>query len=600
MTKNHILLMGPPNVGKSVIFNHLTGLNVSCANYAGTTVEFVAGKTNFGNGKLFLVDVPGTYTLSATNQAEQVAVDMLQGKHKPGAKSTCAHCREDTEVCADDLSAKPAAVVCVVDANNLESSLYLLLQVLEFNLPTIIALNRIDLARDKNLDIDLDALGKELGVPVVPMVAIEKKGLPELEKAVESMLRAPSAPKVNWKPGDADLWSMAEQLTRKVCRPGQTQQISKRKVWGERLVHPWPGLPLAILILILSFALVVGIGMQMRQLILLPLFRGLIIPQIVQIVEALIAPGIIRNIMVGEYGFLVKGIEWPFTLVMPYVLSFYGVMAVLEDSGYLPRLGVLLDGLLNKIGLQGSSIIPLLLGYGCGIPGILASRALSSGKERIMIATMICMAIPCISQTGAFIAMLSERSVSVVVAVFLVSFAALILVGIIMDKFFKGPRPLTIMEIPELLPPRVDVLSKKIWVRLKRYVTDGALPMVVAVGIAAVLYETGIMAAAGSFLSPLVVHWLRLPEEASIPLILGIMRRELAVLPLIEMQLTTLQLFVGAVVGLFYVPCIAIVATLAREFSVKTAFFMLLVTSTTAFLVGGIFARMSFLSLIFS
>jgi ferrous iron transport protein B len=168
-----------------------------------------------------------------------------------------------------------------------------------------------------------------------------------------------------------------------------------------------------------------------------------------------------------------------------------------------------------------------------------------------------------------------------------------------MDKMMRGPRPLTIIEIPELLPPRIDVLSKKIWVRLKRYVTDGALPMVVAVGIASVLYETGIMAAVGSFLSPLVVHWLRLPEEASIPLVLGIMRRELAVLPLIEMDLTTMQLFVGAVVGLFYVPCIAIVATLAREFNIRTAFFMLILTSSTAFLVGGIFARMGFLARIF-
>jgi ferrous iron transport protein B len=599
MSKNHILLMGPPNVGKSVIFNHLTGLNVSCANYAGTTVEFVAGKTRLASGEMLLVDVPGTYTLSATNQAEQVAVDMLRGRHKPGSPSNCPHCREDTLVCADDLSDQPVAVICVVDANNLESSLYLLLQVLEFGLPTVVALNRVDLAGDRNIQIDLNKLSARLGIPVVPMVAIEKKGFPELEAALDRLITRPDKPAKAWDPEKTGLWKTAEEITRQVCTTGKEATLSRRRQWGEKLIHPWPGLPLAILILLLSFALIVGIGMQLRQLILLPLFRGLIIPQIVTVVEALVSPGMIRNIMVGEYGFLVKGIEWPFTLVMPYVLSFYGVMAVLEDSGYLPRLGVLLDGLLNKIGLQGSSIIPLLLGYGCGIPGILATRALSSGKEKLMIATMICMAIPCISQTGAFIAMLSERSVTVVVAVFAVSFMALILAGLVMDKMMRGPRPLTIIEIPELLPPRIDVLSKKIWVRLKRYVTDGALPMVVAVGIASVLYETGIMAAVGSFLSPLVVHWLRLPEEASIPLVLGIMRRELAVLPLIEMDLTTMQLFVGAVVGLFYVPCIAIVATLAREFNIRTAFFMLILTSSTAFLVGGIFARMGFLARIF-
>ncbi len=589
--------MGPPNVGKSVIFNHLTGLSVSCANYAGTTVEFVAGKARINDREVVLVDVPGTYTLNATNQAEQVAVDMLRGRHKPGTQSTCSHCREESNVCADDLGSSPAAVICVVDANNLESSLYLLFQVLSFGLPTVVALNRVDLARDKNIHIDWEGLSRHLGVPIVPMVAVEKKGFQELKNEIQNVLHRPFEPRLDWSQDKH--WSMAEKLSREVTTGKPSQNSSRRRRWGEMLVHPWPGLPLAIIILAVSFALIIGIGMQLRQLILLPFFRDLVIPQIVAVVQAFVPPGTIQNIMVGEYGFLVKGIEWPFALVMPYVLSFYGVMAALEDSGYLPRLGVLLDGLLNRIGLQGSSIIPLMLGYGCGIPGILATRALATGKERLIIATMICTAVPCISQTGAFIAMLAERSVSVVVAVFGLSFLALILAGLIMDKALKGPRPLTIMEIPELLPPRRDVLVKKIWIRFKRYVTDGALPMVVAVGIAAVLYETGIMAAAGRFLSPLVEHWLLLPQEASVPLILGIMRRELAVLPLIEMDLTTLQLFVGATVGLFYVPCIAIVAILAREFSIKTAFFMLIATSATAFIIGGIFARMEFLAWIF-
>ncbi len=589
--------MGPPNVGKSVIFNHLTGLNVSCANYAGTTVEFVAGRTHLNGREIFLVDVPGTYTLNATNQAEQVAVDMLRGRHKPGTQNTCSHCREESDVCAEDLSAGPAAVICVVDANNLESSLYLLFQVLSFGLPTVVALNRVDLALDKNIRINWEQLSRHLGVPIVPMVAVEKKGFDQLKKEIRKLLEQPFKIRLDWEQDKH--WAMAEKLSREAISGGESQGGSRRRHWGEKLVHPWPGLPLAVIILALSFALVIGIGMQLRQLILLPVFRGMLIPQIVAGVQAIVPQGIIQNIMIGEYGFLVKGIEWPFTLVMPYVLSFYAVMAALEDSGYLPRLGVLLDGLLNRIGLQGSSIIPLLLGYGCGIPGILATRALATGKERIIIATMICMAVPCISQTGAFIAMLAERSVSVVAAVFGLSFAALIIVGLLMDKVLKGPRPLTIMEIPELLPPRGSVLLKKIWIRLKRYITDGALPMVVAVGIAAVLYETGIMAAAGRFLSPLVEHWLRLPQEASVPLILGIMRRELAVLPLIEMDLTTLQLFVGATVGLFYVPCIAIVAILAREFNIRPALFMLLATSATAFIIGGIFARMEFLSWIF-
>lgn len=324
-----------------MIFNHLTGLSVSCANYAGTTVEFVAGKTKIGTREWLLVDVPGTYTLQATNQAEQVAVDMLRGRPRPAAGPACAHCRDGTDVCAEDLSARPAAVICVVDANNLESSLYHLFQVMEYRLPTVLALNRIDLARDKNVEIDADKLSAMTGLPVVPMVAIEKKGFPDLVSAVDGLVQNPREPLISWEPGNTDLWKKAEEMARSVCTSGEEKKPPRRRVWGERLVRPWPGLPLAILILALSFALVVGIGMQLRQLILLPLFRGAIIPRIVSIVEALVAPGMIRNIMVEEYGFLVKRLEWPFTLVMPYVLSFYGVMAALEDSGYLPRPDVL-------------------------------------------------------------------------------------------------------------------------------------------------------------------------------------------------------------------------------------------------------------------
>ncbi|WP_035244805.1 ferrous iron transporter B [Desulfonatronovibrio hydrogenovorans] len=594
MEGNHILLMGPPNVGKSVIFNLLTGLDAACANYSGTTIDFMVGRIKKRTDGLFLVDVPGTYTLNAANQAELVAVNMLRGKHGPGFQPGFMHCSDGSGDYSCALSPAPVAVVCILDANNLESSLYLLLQVLEFGLPTVAVLNRMDLARDRNLVLDTKKLSRELGIPVIPMVAVRGIGLSGLEDRLNRVISDSSSERTQ-SFDVSGRWRRAEDLTRQVSRHGPEKSMSKRRLWGQRLIRPWPGLPLALLILVLSFGLVVGLGMQLRQLVLLPLFRQGIIPVIVLGVEALNLPLLPRNILVGEYGFLVKGIEWPFTLVMPYVLSFYGVMALLEDSGYLPRLGMLLDGLLNRIGLQGSSIIPLLLGYGCGIPGILASRSMSSDRERLTVAAMICLAIPCISQTGAFIAMLSERSVTVVAGVFLISVLALILAGIIADRVLKGPRPLTIMEIPELLIPRGDVLLKKIWVQLKRYLTKGALPMILAVGVASILYETGIMAMMGSLMSPLVVHWLRMPEEAAVPLILGIMRRELAVLPLIEMEMTTMQLFVGAVVGLFYVPCIAIVATLAREFSAKTALAMLLLTSMVAFLAGGIIARMEFL-----
>ncbi len=565
---NKILLMGPPNVGKSVFFNLMTGLNVSMANYAGTTVAYTAGTATLSSGSYPLIDVPGTYTLNATNQAEEVAVKMLDSN--------------------------PAAIICVVDASNLESSLYLLLQILERGIPTVVALNRSDLAAEKGYIIDTRLLTEELKLPVIPTVAITGEGLEELKKEAEEIISSPRKRRDKKTPPAS--WQEAERLTQLVQKRESTSDESTPL--GDLLVQPWPGLPLAGLGLLLIFGLVIGLGMGLRQFFLLPLFTQLLLPLIEGAVIYLVPEGLIQRILIGDYGFLIKGIEWPFALVMPYVLSFYLALSLMEDSGYLPRLGILLDGLLNRIGMRGSNIIPLLLGYGCGIPGILATRALSSKKERIMISLMISLAVPCIAQSGAFISLLAEKSITVVIAVFMLSFLALAAAGFMLDLILPGSTPITLEEIPDLLPPRKEVLFKKLWIRFKNFIFDGALPMVGAVAVAAVLYETGIMVMLGSLMSPLVAGWLKLPQEAAGPLLLGIMRRELAVLPLLEMELTTIQLFTGAVVALFYVPCIAMIATLAREFSLKMSIIVLLFTTSSAFLLGGVIAQFfSFLPL---
>ncbi len=564
MPKN-VLLVGPPNVGKSVFFNRLTGLDVAMANYAGTTIEYKKGKLELSDKQVDLIDVPGTYTLDATNEAEEVAVELLDQN--------------------------PDLVICVLDANNLESSLYLLLQTLKKQVPTVVALNRVDLLEEKNLKVDIDYLEKKLNLPIVPTVATEGKGIEEIKELLNQYLKADKK-QVEFKNLTAN-WDNAEELNQAaLSNRKKDDELLAREKLGKLLIKPWPGLPLAIFILGLVFAIVVGVGMGIRQYILLPFFRGLIFPVIINTVEGLISPGLLRNILIGEYGFLIKGLEWPFALVFPYVISFYSALSMLEDSGYLPRLGILLDGMLTKIGLSGSNIIPLLLGYGCAIPGITATRALSSRKERLMISTMICLAIPCISQTGAFISLLAEESLLIVFGLFLFSIVILIIAGLILDFFLGQTKEPFIIEVPELLWPRFTMLSKKIWIRIKSYLLDGAIAMIYAIALAALLYELGILVVVGNALEPIVSGWLQLPSEAAVPLILGIVRRELAVLPLLDLDLTTLQLFVGAVVALFYVPCIAVLAILGREFKVSIAVGILILTTTTSFLIGGIIMRL--------
>lgn len=588
-----VLLMGTPNVGKSVIFNCLTGLNVRVANYTGTTVDYTRGVTTIGEHRIDLIDVPGTYSLCATCEAEEVAVQMVCGKSDnscplPAPSSSC--CSEKGALPLESPGGKPSLIIYVLDAGNFESGLYLLLQLIELDVPLVVALNRGDLARKKGYLIDITGLSASLNIPVIPTVAVCDEGIDQLKEQLLIALEKPE----NFSRPDNNLaasWENVELLTDQVLRRVGSSGSSKKDLWDQRLTSPWPGLPLAGAILVLIFAAIVGIGMGLRNFILLPFFRELIIAPLVALFSQIIPPGVIQNILIGEYGFLVKGIEWPFTLVLPYVLSFYFVLSILEDSGYMPRLATLLDGLFNRIGLPGSGVIPLMLGYGCGIPAIMATRALSSRKERLIVTILVCLAVPCISQTGAFISLLAARSVPVMIAVFLFGLMVMIIAGLILNRFLSGEKVDTLSEIPDLLLPRFNVVLKKVWLRLKLYITDGALPMIGAVAGAAVLYETGLMSAWGRAMSPLVTGWLRLPEEAAAPLALGILRRELSVLPLLDMELTVLQLFTGAIVGLFYVPCIAIVATVAREFKIATAAGILLLTTFLAFFVGGIVTR---------
>lgn len=581
-----VLLMGLPNVGKSVLFNRLTGLNVKAANYGGTTVEYAVGKMDLGNTAVNLVDVPGTYSLQATNQAEAVAVKMLESSVAVSAGSSGQTCHCESNPCSAASLGKPSSVIFIVDAGNMEGSLYLLLQVVQKRLPMVVVLNRSDLAREKGYKIDHRALSRELGVPVVPTVAVTGEGIEDLKKALIKVARSETLPVI----AESNMagWTQVESLLCKILKKGQQDFNTPRERWGELLTKPWPGLALAVIIIAFVFGAVVGLGLLLRQQILLPFFRYLIFPNIEMVVVQIIPEGFIQNIFIGEYGFLIKGIEWPFALVLPYVISFYFTLSFLEDSGYMPRLGILLEGLLNRIGLKGTGFIPLLLGYGCAIPAILSTRALNTKKERLIATTVICLAIPCIAQTGSFIALLSASSVVVMIAVFFLGFIAMITAALILNRLLEGEPSETLVDIPDLLLPRVEVLLKKIWLRIKNFVVDGALPMVVAVAAAAVFYETGLMVILGEFMRPLVVVWLGLPPEASVPLILGVFRRELTVLPLLDMDLNTLQLFTGATVGLFYVPCVAVIASITREFNVKTAMGILLVTTLGAFLIGGI------------
>lgn len=557
-----ILLMGNPNVGKSVIFSKLTGMDVLTANYTGTTVSFTHGKVQSKGRQGILIDVPGTYSLEEiTSPAEEVAANMmLEGAN---------------------------IVICVLDATNLERNLNLALQVQERGIPVVFALNLSDVAQQQGVFIDAEALAAELGAPVITTVATRNVGLRDLlDQAWEAAAPTPVHGKENGMPLQRR-WQRVGEIAEKVQRL-EHRHPSFWERMGDLTMRPFPGLPIAAAVLLAVLGLVVGGGKALRAVLLLPLVNDLYAPWISGLVSSFVGEGIIRNVLIGEYGMLIKGIEWPFALVLPYVFLFYIALSLLEDTGYMPRLGVLVDGALRRIGIQGGNIVPFIMGYGCAVPAILGTRAATSPKERKMVTVLVCLAVPCAAQTGAFISLLGSESAIVLVSVYLFSFVTLLLAGLVMNKVLPGKIDPMLLEIPNLLRPSGDALAKKIWLRTKNFMIEAEVPMLLGIGFAALVAETGALDYISHYIAPLTTGWLGLPTEASLGLMLGIIRRELGVLPLLEMDLNTLQLFVGSIIALFYVPCLSVFGVIIKEFSLKMAVGIGVFTIFMAFFIAGL------------
>lgn len=555
-----ILLVGNPNVGKSVIFSKLTGYEVIASNYPGTTVTYSSGKIKLQAKQAILTDVPGIYSLEAASSAEEVAVNML--------------------------NAGADVIICVLDATNLERNLNFALQLKELGVPLVFALNMIDVAEQKGVHINASALQKELGCPVIPTVAVRNIGLTELaNKAFDGINRddLSAARKIS----SEDRWKEVGRITAAVQRLEHRHSTFWER-FGDSMIMPFPGILIAFLVLIASLAFIAGGGRALRAAILLPVINDVYTPFVSNVVSAIIPEGMMRNILIGDYGVLIKGVEWPFALILPYVFLFYIVLSFLEDTGYLPRLGVLGDGIMRRLGVQGSDLIPLMLGYGCAIPAILGTRTSTTYKQRLIVSSLVALAVPCISQTGAFIALLGDRSVLVLILVYFTSVSVVFFGGMLLKRLVPGQSSTILIEVPNLLMPNPNALFKKMWIRLKHFMIEAGMPMLIGIAFASLVAETGLLTQLSKLMEPVVINWLGLPAEASLSLILGIIRRELAVLPLLEMNLSTVQLFIGSIVTLFYIPCLAVLGVLTRELGFKVAALISVSTILFAFLFGGL------------
>ena len=565
-----ILLMGNPNVGKSVIFTRLTGVRVIASNYPGTTVEFCRGCIGSGINKVDVIDVPGTYSLEPTSPAEKVAVAMLEKA----------------------IETKDSVVVNVVDATNLERNLNLSLELLKKDIPVIIALNLWDEAKHIGITIDVEMLERILGIPIVATVAITGEGIKEL------VTRLKEARKGKYTFDDAERWHEVGKIVDRV-------QVIKHKhhTLGERLgdltIHPWTGIPIAAFTLFLLFFVIRFIGEGLITLVSEPFFERIWAPLMMRLSQFLGTDTLLHKTLIGQlmdgaidfgesFGILTTGLYVPFGAVLPYILAFYLVLSLLEDSGYLPRLAVLLDNTLHVIGLHGMAIVPMFLACGCNVPGVLATRILETKRERFIAATLMSISIPCMAQTAMIFGLLGKYGARGLFPVFLTLFLIWLIIGNILRVIVKGESPEIFTEIPAYRIPHPGTLIKKVWMRIQWFLKEAVPFVLLGVFIVNLLYALGVFNLLGNIVGPFTSRLFGLPFQAVGALLLGFLRKDLAVGMLAPLGLSMKQLIIACVVLTMSFPCIATFAVLLKELGIIDMLKAALIMLSSALVVGGL------------
>ena len=634
-----IALAGNANVGKSVIFNQLTGLNQIVGNWPGKTVERAEGSLYFKGYKIRIIDLPGIYSLSTFSMEEIVSRDYIAVE-------------------------KPDIIINVVDASALERNLYFTLQLLELKAPIIVDLNQVDFAAKKGLRIDVEKLSEALGVPVVPTVAVTGSGIDEMlstviavsgeeeklkplevrygkeiEEKVEALKKLVSdnlsqlctvyparwiAVKLlerdtdvsgklkNYKRGKevlknaeklavelekihgeaspvvmaSERYGLANKIAKEVTVVEASPRISLEQKLDAVTTHKVLGYPILVAIVASMFALIfIGgnfliAGLEFLFENLLFHVEGVLSSFLPEIAVSLINDGILAGVVAG------------ITIALPYIVPFYIILALLEDSGYLPRAAFLMDNLMHKIGLHGKAFIPLMLGYGCSVPACIGCRIMETERERFLTGFVVVL-IPCAARTVIILGLVGRFvGLHAALALYVFDLVLVFALGRIAFKALPGEPVGLIMEMPPYKKPSIKNILMKTWIRTKDFIYM-ALPIIVAGSVVIeALYLLGFMNYVVEAASPLMSGWLGLPPEAGIPLVFGILRKELTLILLSELvpleSLTAIQMIVFSLVTMIYIPCIATIAACIREFGWRRALAITVIDIALAFFIGGL------------
>ncbi len=627
-----VALAGNANVGKSVVFNQLTGVDQIVGNWPGKTVERSEGMLQYNGKRIKVIDLPGIYSFSTYSMEELVSREFIALE-------------------------RPDIVVNVVDATALERNLFFTIQLLELNAPLIIALNQIDLMEKKGITIDCQKLEESLGVPVVPTVAIKGKGILELtEQIVKLAAQGRTYPKINYGKeveqriekltsllgsvetdyprrwlaiklleSDEEISKLIEPLDKKIVQAGRdlakelegihgepgsvvisaerykiadeiARKVQKIRIEKNTLIDKLDEIALHPILGYLAIFGVIG-GLLIWTFVIGAKISELLIEALspFEQLEPLVSGPLSDILWNGAFAGFVAGI----TLVIPYVLPFYIILAVIENSGYLTRISLMLDRGMHKMGLHGKAVIPLILGYGCNVPACLSCRIMETSKQKFLAAFLVTL-VPCTARTVVILGLVAAFvSIWWAMALYVFDVVLIILLGRVAFKAVPGDSVGLIMEMPSYHIPSVKVVLKQTWARTKSLIWVVFPAYIIGSAVLQAVYAAGLLNPVNDALSPITVGWLGLPAAVGILLIFGLVRKELTILMLAVVFQTTnfalvmspVQLIVLALVTMIYVPCLAVIICLAKEFGWKKASAITVFEIVFSILLGGVAFR---------
>jgi ferrous iron transport protein B len=586
-----VVLAGNPNVGKSLFFNAYTGLYVNVSNFPGTTIDVPKGQMDDAT---CLMDTPGVYGLSGLSEEEQVAENAIL----------------DADI-----------IINVVSAISLNRDLFLTQQMIDYGKPLIVAVNQMDEAEARNLNLNLSKLEKLLGVPVLPTIAVQQNGLSQVREAVDRAQlghATPGSPEPHEiKTLEANMAhrmkiyglrrqyvnALASQVVTDNSKPGSVRQLLSQQV-GQALLNPLVAF-LAMLVVLYALYQVIGIWVA-GDLVSLTEDKFMLgegagaWPGLIPVLQGWIAQVFPQNsflytVFGGEFGVLTMSIRYIFGVLFPLVLGFYVYISILEDCGYLPRVAVISDGLLNKIGLNGRAVIPLILGLGCVTMATVSTRVLTSNRERTIASTILAITIPCSAQLGVLIALMAKAGGVRAWAVYIAAlFAVLIVMGTILNKMLPGRSSSLILDLPPMRIPNFKNIARKTWVRTVVFLKEAAPLFVLGSLLVAVLQATHLLEAIQNGLGPAIKAALHLPVETAQVFVMGLVRRDFgaAGLYLMADRMTEAQLLTCLMVITLFVPCFASATVIWKERGIQEGLTVLAGSWVIAFGVGALIARL--------